>query len=222
MQTEAMSNRVARSDGTAASRRRLLPRGLQWQIKRIVEWPLALLLLLASLPVLAVIALLIKLDSPGPVLFVQERLGRGGRVFRMYKFRTLRWEPEARPVLNPDGSTRVAADDRRLTRVGRWLRTGLDELPQLFNVLRGEMALIGPRPDEPFHRQFYRAHEEAKLSVLPGITGLPQVSGRNDMPWKERIAVDLDYVEHYSLRLDFQIACKTLRTLFTKRGIYGS
>lgn len=195
---------------------------VQWGIKRVLEWFLALVLLLLTLPLQALIALAIKLDSLGPVLFVQDRLGRGGKTFRLYKFRTLRWEPDATPVLNPDGSTRVAPQDPRLTRIGRWLRNGLDELPQFLNVLKGEMALVGPRPDEPFHRRFYTSAEERKLDVLPGITGLPQVSGRNDLPWKERIRLDLEYVDRYSLWLDVKIAWKTLCLLLGRRGEYVS
>jgi lipopolysaccharide/colanic/teichoic acid biosynthesis glycosyltransferase len=196
-------------------------RSVQWVMKKMIEWILALLLLVLTLPVQLLIALAIKLDSSGPALFVQERLGRHGRVFRMYKFRTLRWAPDTSPVLNTDGSTRVEPNDARLTRVGRWLRTGLDELPQLFNVVKGKMALIGPRPDEPFHRRFYTEGEERKLTVLPGITGLPQASGRNEIQWKERVALDLRYIDNFSLWLDFKIAIRTFQTLLRTRGVYA-
>lgn len=186
----------------------------QWMLKRMIEWPVALVLFLLSVPVQLLIALAIRIDSPGPAVFVQERLGRDGKPFRMLKFRTLRWEPGAAPVLNPDRSTRVARADPRVTRVGRWLRTGMDELPQLLNVLKGDMAIIGPRPDEVFHLQYYSEEAKRKLSVLPGITGLPQVSGRNDLPWKERIKLDVFYIENYSLGLDCKIGLKTLRSFF--------
>ena len=194
------------------------PHGIQWTIKRGVEWITALLLLVLTSPLQLLIAIAVRLDSPGPVLFVQERLGRTGRPFHMYKFRTLRWEPGAPPVLNPDGSTHVDPKDRRLTRVGQWLRVGWDELPQLVNVLRGEMALIGPRPDEPFHRRFYTEKEEGKLAVLPGITGLPQATGRTEIPWKERIALDLEYIANYSLWLDVRIVLRTIRLLLFGPG----
>jgi lipopolysaccharide/colanic/teichoic acid biosynthesis glycosyltransferase len=193
-------------------------RELQRGIKRVVEWVVALVLLVLTLPIQLLIALAIKLDSPGPVLFIQERLGRQGKIFKMLKFRTLRWGRGVAPVLNPDGSTRVDADDPRLTRVGRWLRTGWDELPQLVNVVRGEMALIGPRPDEPFHRASYTEEEERKLTVLPGITGLPQATGRNTIPWKQRIALDLHYIDNYSIWLDLKILFRTCLTLLRLQG----
>jgi len=193
---------------------------MQWTIKRILEWLAALMLTIVTAPIQILIALAITLDSPGPVFFIQERLGRKGRPFRMYKFRSLRWEPGAPPSLNPDGSTRVDADDERLTRVGHWLRTGWDELPQLLNVLKGQMAIIGPRPDAPFHRQFYTEAEVRKLTVLPGITGLSQALGRNDIPWKQRIALDLDYIDHYSLWLDLTVVARTLQILVSRRGVF--
>ncbi|MGH9785368.1 MAG: sugar transferase [Terriglobia bacterium] len=195
-----------------------LSQRIQWRLKRGIEWIVALILLLLTFPLQLLIALAVKLGSPGPVLFVQARMGRNGRPFRMYKFRTLRWDPGASPVYNPDGSTRVETNDRRLTRVGRRLRVGWDELPQLIHVLRGEMALIGPRPDEPVHRQFYTAKEEGKLAVLPGITGLPQAMGRNEIPWKERIALDLEYIARYSLWLDLQIVWRTVSLLLFGNG----
>jgi undecaprenyl phosphate N,N'-diacetylbacillosamine 1-phosphate transferase len=196
-------------------------RALQWKVKQVFEWLLAILLLVLTLPLQLLLALAIRLDSPGPALFRQDRLGKGGRVFRMWKFRTLRWEPGAEPVLNPDGSTRVEDSDARLTRVGRFLRLGFDELPQLVNVVRGEMALIGPRPDQPFHRAHYEGREAEKLRVLPGITGLPQALGRNAIPWKERIRLDLYYIEHYSLWLDLKIVAWTAWTVLTRRGVHG-
>lgn len=188
----------------------------EWAAKRIVEWIAAVALLLITAPLQALIAILIKLDSPGPAVFTQTRVGLNGRRFGMHKFRTLRWTPGTPPVLNPDGSTRVDAHDERLTRVGRWLRSGWDELPQLWNVLKGEMALIGPRPDQPFHLQLYPEEERRRLSVRPGITGLPQISGRNDISWAQRRQLDLFYIDHYSLWLDVRIALKTCRAFLQR------
>lgn len=222
-----MSDQIAAAHAEATSRTQSPAlegnerHGLEWTVKRVMEWILALVLLVLTSPMQLLISLVIKLDSPGPALLRQERLGRRGNVFRMFKFRTLRWEPGSKPVLNADGSTRVEPDDARLTRVGRWLRSGLDELPQLLNVLKGEMALIGPRPDEPFHRQFYTKVEEGKLTVLPGITGLPQAFGRNEIPWKQRVALDLHYIENHSMWLDLRIALRTLWALRQKRGVYA-
>jgi lipopolysaccharide/colanic/teichoic acid biosynthesis glycosyltransferase len=192
------------------------PQRWQWAVKRVVEWIAAFALLLITAPLQALMAILIKLDSPGPAVFTQTRVGLNGRRFRMHKFRTLRWAPEAPRALNPDGSTRVEADDERLTRVGRWLRSGWDELPQLWNILKGDMALIGPRPDEPFHLQLYPEEEKRRLSVRPGITGLPQVSGRNGIPWAQRRLLDLFYIDHYSLWLDVRIAVKTCRAFLQR------
>jgi undecaprenyl phosphate N,N'-diacetylbacillosamine 1-phosphate transferase len=196
-------------------------RRLQLAIKRVLEWLIAATLLLLLAPFLLLLALLIKLESAGPVLFVQDRLGRNGRVFRMYKFRSLRWEPGCGPILNPDGSTRVDESDRRLTRLGRFLRIGFDELPQLWNVLKAEMALIGPRPDQPVHRRFYSHNEERKLCVLPGIAGLPQALGRNEIPWKERILLDLYYIDNYSLWLDLKVVLLTIVCVCRRNGIYA-
>jgi len=194
----------------------------QWSIKFVIEWLAALVLLALTAPLQILAAIAIKVDSPGPAIFVQERLGRHGKPFRMYKFRGLRWQPGASLKLNPDGSTRVDADDERLTRVGRWLRLGWDELPQLINVIKGEMAIVGPRPDLPFHRNFYTPEEERKLSVLPGITGLAQARGRNEIPWKQRIALDLEYIDRYSLWLDLIVVARTLRILISRRGLFTS
>jgi len=188
-----------------------LPPG--YPVKLAVEWCLAWLALLLLWPLLLAIAILVARDSPGPVFFAQWRLGRHGIPFMMYKFRTLRWAPGTGPRLRPDGSTEVLADDDRVTHTGRWLRGGLDELPQLWNVLRGEMTVIGPRPDEPFQAVFYALEERRKLAVPPGITGLPQVSGRADIPWKERIRMDLEYLDSYSWRADWSILWRTFATI---------
>ena len=175
--------------------------------KRALDYALAAAGLAAAAPVLLALAAAIRLESPGGVLFVQERLGRDGRPFRLLKFRTMKPAPIE---YNADGSTRVGDADARVTRIGRYLRSGLDELPQLVNILRGEMSLVGPRPDLVHQRVLYASGEERKLEVLPGITGLSAVIGRTDVPWKDRIRIDVWYIDHWNLQLDLQIVIETL------------
>lgn len=188
--------------------------GAQLIVKRAIDYALALVGLVVLSPFFLLTAMAIRLDSPGPVFYIQPRVGKEGRIFSMLKFRTMK--PGSPRLFNPDGSTRVTDDDPRLTRVGKFLRRGLDELPQLLNVLKGEMSLVGPRPDEPFHVTLYQGDEKRKLSVLPGITGLPQAMGRRSVPWKERVAMDLYYVDNYSLWLDLKIALRTALALGRK------
>lgn len=176
--------------------------------KRTFDYVAAAGGLVALSPLLALIAVAIKVDSPGSALFTQERVGKDGRTFRVLKFRTMRAGAPVR--FNPDGSTQVELQDARITRVGRFLRGALDELPQLVNVLRGEMSLVGPRPDMPVHAEQYTAEERRKLTVLPGVTSLAAVMGRNDIPWKQRIAIDLKYIDHWSLWLDARIIAQTV------------
>lgn len=178
-----------------------------YRAKRVLDYVLAAGGLFVAGPAMIGIAAAIALDSPGGVLFAQERLGKDGRPFRLLKFRTMRPAPLQ---YNSDGSTRVDAHDDRVTRVGRYLRGALDELPQLFNVLRGEMSLVGPRPDLVSQRALYAPGEERKLAALPGLTGLAVVVGRTDLPWKERVRVDIWYIEHWSLGLDLRILLETL------------
>lgn len=176
-------------------------------IKRALDYALAAGGLAACAPAMLAISAAIRLESEGGVLFVQDRLGKHGRPFRLLKFRTMKPAPI---LYNPDGSTRVEDGDQRVTRVGRYLRGALDELPQLVNVLRGEMSLIGPRPDMVRQRALYDEGEERKLAALPGITGLSVVLGRNDIPWKQRIAIEIRYIERWSLGLDLRILAQTL------------
>jgi lipopolysaccharide/colanic/teichoic acid biosynthesis glycosyltransferase len=180
---------------------------LGYAIKRALDYGLAAGGLLACAPAMAVIAAAIALDSPGGVLYAQDRLGRGGRPFRLLKFRTMRDAPIR---YHPDGSTRIDPGDDRVTRIGRWLRGGADELPQLVNVLRGEMSLVGPRPDMASQRALYTGEDERKLAALPGLTSLAVILGRNDIPWKQRVAMDVRYIERWSLWLDLRILAMTL------------
>lgn len=181
-------------------------------------WVSGLALLVLAVPV-AVIAGAIKLDSKGPVLFRQERIGKDGKPFRIFKFRSM-----------ADGSehtglgTTTSPEDSRITRIGRVLRQfSLDEIPQLVNVLTGEMSLVGPRPTLSYQVEQYSANERRRLDMKPGVTSLPSVRGRNALSWRKRIDLDVWYVEHWSLWLDLKILCRTLWVaLITREGIYGS
>jgi lipopolysaccharide/colanic/teichoic acid biosynthesis glycosyltransferase len=199
------------------------PRGGVWPAaKRAMDVAGSTALLLLLSPLLLVLAAAVRLDSGRPVLYFQERLGRGGRVFRMTKFRTMQVGRESAFALNADGSLKIREADARITRIGHFLRRySLDELPQLANVLRGDMSLVGPRPDLPFHRDYYNERQARKLLVRPGITGLAQVSGRNALPWGERLKLDVEYVERSSFPLDLRILLRTALRVVRSDGIYG-
>jgi len=199
-------------------------------LRRGLEVLLALLVLALALPLLLVIALAVRLDSPGPALFRQQRLGRGGRAFWLLKFRTMRLGAEMElPLLLQDDPARRLSweqfgklwDDPRLTRSGRFLRRfSLDELPQLVNVLRGEMSLVGPRPILPSQREAYGPAFEAYTTVRPGLTGLWQVQGRNLTSFAERARLDALYLQRRSLRLDLAILLRTLPCVLRGVGAY--
>jgi exopolysaccharide biosynthesis polyprenyl glycosylphosphotransferase len=196
--------------------------------KRALDAVCAAAGLLLLLPLLLLVALLIRLDSPGSIVFRQLRTGLGGRPFWMYKFRTMvENADEIKPHLehlNESGDPRLfkIRDDPRVTRVGRLLRrTSLDELPQLLNVLRGEMSLIGPRPFFPGDLDHYAPHHFARLTVLPGITGLWQVRGRSEvLDFEEVVRMDREYIEGWSFWLDFKILLLTLPAVFRRKGAY--
>jgi lipopolysaccharide/colanic/teichoic acid biosynthesis glycosyltransferase len=169
-------------------------------------------------PVALVCAALVALTSPGPVLFRQRRLGLHGQPFWLLKFRTM--QHNCPPLWNADGSAYTRQDDPRITPVGHFLRsTSLDELPQLVNVIRGEMSLVGPRPDQAEQLRFYAGEEKLKLEVKPGLTGLAQISGRNEIPWERRKALDVEYVCRRSFWLDLWILAKTVPYVLLRRGI---
>lgn len=195
-------------------------------IKRFVDLSGAAIGLLLMGPAMAVIALLIKLDSPGPVFFIQERVGQNGKTFRMFKFRTMVSNAERLldrliDVDNLDQPMFKIKNDPRVTRVGRWLRrTSLDELPQLFNVLRGEMSLVGPRPEEKRIVEQYSYWHRQRLAAKPGITGPMQIGGRGDLSMDERVSLEVDYIENYSLLLDFEIILRTVPAVLFARGAY--
>ena len=198
--------------------------------KRALDLAGALLLVVAFAPLAAVIAVLVKLDSRGPVLHAQLRGGLGGKPFRMYKFRSMRMDAEAlRQTLassnEQDGYLFKMRADPRVTRFGRWLRrSSLDELPQLLNVLRGEMSLVGPRPlpleDLAALTSEYRAWAEERHKVLPGLTGEWQVEGRADCGFEQMVEFDLSYVRRNGLRRDLVLLCRTLPAVLRGRGAY--
>ena len=181
----------------------------------------ALIVLLA--PVFVIVAGLIWFEDRGPVFFTQRRVGQGGRSFVMAKFRTMQVGAEqARPQANDaDGPLFKLRDDPRVTQVGRFLRrTSLDELPQLGNVLRGEMSLVGPRPPLESEVAAYEEDVHRRLLVKPGLTGLWQVSGRSDLSWEDSVRLDLYYVENWSFTSDLRILWRTLRAMRESRGAY--
>ncbi|GAA4367120.1 sugar transferase [Actinomadura sp. NPDC048032] len=195
-------------------------------LKGLVDRVAALGGIVALSPLLLLIAVLIKMSGEGPVLFRQTRVGRGGREFTVLKFRTMVADAEARRLEllaanDHDGVLFKIRQDPRVTRVGRRLRRySLDELPQLFNVLRGEMSLVGPRPPLPDEVAQYGGDVYRRLVVKPGLTGLWQVSGRSDLSWEESVRLDLRYVDNWSLALDLQIMWKTWSAVFRGSGAY--
>jgi lipopolysaccharide/colanic/teichoic acid biosynthesis glycosyltransferase len=173
--------------------------------------------LVVAAPVLALAAILIKLESRGPVFYRQRRVGRGGAAFELWKLRTM--VPGAETM---GAGIYVVEGDPRITRTGRLLRRfSLDELPNLINVLRGEMAIVGPRPTVQEQVDRYTERQRRRLEVRPGITGWAQINGRTSLPWPERIELDVWYVEHRSLRLDLRILGRTARMLATGHGLYS-
>ena len=200
-------------------------RGLVGLAKIVADVTITALLLLLVAPVLLAVAAAVKLDG-GPVFFLQTRIGRDGRTFRMVKFRSMVVDAEKhRAFLAAEdegaGPLFKMRRDPRVTRVGAWLRRySLDELPQLFNVLGGSMSLIGPRPPLPQEAETYTAEERRRLSVRPGMTGLWQVSGRSDLSWDESIALDLHYVDSWTVGLELKIVAGTARAVLGGRGAY--
>ena len=196
-------------------------------LKGTIDRLAALVVLLLASPVLLVLALLVRATSPGPALFKQIRVGVDGRDFRMYKFRSMYVDAEDRLAElqaaneNADGLLFKIRDDPRITPVGTWLRRfSLDEVPQLINVLRGQMSLVGPRPPLPREVEQYGRDVRRRLLVRPGLTGLWQISGRSDLSWEESVRLDLHYVENWSLALDLMIIWKTVFAVLRRQGAY--
>ncbi len=201
-------------------------RGWNLALKRAIDVVVSATTLVLLSPLILLIATLTKLESPGPPLFRQTRIGRNGRPFTLYKFRSMR--PEAEEELSEVGDLDEAEgvffkirEDPRRTRVGRVLRRlSLDELPQMYNILRGEMSLVGPRPALPSEVERYEEWHRRRLGVLPGLTGLWQVMGRSDLAFDEMVMLDLFYIENWSLWLDLKIMLITIPTILSGKGAY--
>ncbi len=186
-------------------------------VKEIIDQSFGWLVLIILSPLFWLIAGLIRLETPGPAFFRQERIGKDGHPFVAYKFRSMVDNAAAMGL-----GLNVASNDSRITRMGKFLRnTSLDELPQLFNVLKGEMSLVGPRPTLASQVAAYNDFQRRRLLMKPGITGWAQVNGRNSIPWEERIKLDVWYLDHWSLSLDLSIMLRTLKTWVRKEGLYG-
>ncbi|HVV37159.1 MAG TPA: sugar transferase [Acidimicrobiales bacterium] len=205
-----------------------LPR-FRSKVKRAIDLVLGSVAVVFAAPIVALVALAIKLDSPGPVFFRQDRVGRGGRHFKVFKFRTMEAGASERLAADPTlakiyehNHFKIPAHvDKRVTRLGRFLRrTSLDELPQLFNVLRGEMSLVGPRPVVPDEVLKYGPLQPAYMAVRPGITGEWQVRGRSEIGYPTRAVIDFIYVHRWGLIHDFLILVRTVPAVLTRRGAY--
>lgn len=208
------------------SPRDLSIRGWNYVVKRSADILLSLLAGLIAGPLMALIALTIRLDSPGPVIYRQTRVGKQGKPFSCYKFRSMVTDADARRQEIADlneatGPLFKVRNDPRQTQVGRLLRRfSLDELPQLYNVLRGEMSIVGPRPNLPSEVEQYQEWHKKRLAASPGITGLWQVSGRSDLTFDEMVLLDIYYVEHWNLALDFHILLRSIPAVLWARGAY--
>jgi lipopolysaccharide/colanic/teichoic acid biosynthesis glycosyltransferase len=188
-----------------------LPTPRPYRLQRMLDWAVLIALSPVLVPVGLLLGLAVALTSRGPVLFRQERVGLNGERFQVYKFRSM-----------VDGDNPLVPDPTRITRVGAVLRRwSLDELPQLLNVAKGEMSVVGPRPTVASQVERYTQDQARRLSVRPGLTGLAQVSGRNSLPWADRIDLDLAYVDSRSLRRDVGILVRTVSTVVTGEGAEG-
>jgi len=186
--------------------------------KRIFDFLGALLSLILLSPLFLIIAILIKIDSPGPVFFKQERIGKNKKPFYPFKFRTM-----VEGAVNKGLGINVSENDERITKLGKFLRKwGIDEFPQLINILRGEMSLVGPRPTLRYQVEKYNDFEKRRLLVKPGLVGWALIHGRNSLTWEERIKYDIWYVDNWCLWLDIKIIFKTFYLIFIKQeGVYG-
>lgn len=190
-----------------------------YYIKCFLDYIVAFLLLIILIPGLIIISINIKLDSKGKVFFLQERLGQKGKIFKIIKFRTM-----VENAINIGDGLHTYAGDGRITKFGSFLRrTSLDELPQIFNVLKGEMSIIGPRPPVPYYPKDYEDYnkiQKQRFKIKPGISGYAQIMVRNSVSWDERIKLDITYLEKMSLLFDIKIFCLSIKSVFTQKDIY--
>ena len=186
-------------------------------VKYLFDKIFSLLLIILLSPFFIIISILIKLESEGSVFFIQERVGKNHKLFNIYKFRTM-----VSDAINKGNGVYTEKDDPRITGIGRFLRnTSLDEIPQLLNILKGDMSIIGPRPTLEYQVKQYDDFQMKRLLMKPGVTGLAQIRGRNSISWPERIKHDVEYIEKWSIWLDIKILVKTVFVIFKKEGIYG-
>jgi lipopolysaccharide/colanic/teichoic acid biosynthesis glycosyltransferase len=203
-------------DPSASRRAGVRSMPFQDAAKRTLDLVIAGIGSVLTAPVVALLALAIRLESPGHPIYRQARVGKDGKEFSIYKLRTMVCGAEF-----TGAGLAIQEGDQRITRVGALLRRySLDELPNLWNVLRGEMSIVGPRPTLPVQVQQYSERQRGRLAVKPGITGWAQVNGRAALPWPERIELDLWYVEHFSLAIDLKILARTVRMVLTGHGLY--
>lgn len=188
-------------------------------IKDMFDRILAFMMLIILSPIFLIISILIKFDSKGDILFKQERLGKNGLVFEIYKFRTM-----CDNAINTGSGIYTFENDPRITKIGNFLRkTSLDEIPQLINILKGEMSFVGPRPPLTYHPNKYENYpdiQKRRFEVKPGLTGLAQAVGRNSFTWDQRIELDVEYVEKFNILFDIKICFMTVFSVIGKKGIY--
>ena len=187
--------------------------------KRIFDLVLAIISLPFWLIILVVVGPMIYFQDKGSIFYNAPRLGKDGKIFKMYKFRSMKMN--APDLRNEDGSTFNAEDDPRLTKIGKFIReTSLDETPQLLNIIKGDMSIIGPRPDLPEHMELYEGNEARKLEIRPGVTGYNQAYFRNTIPWKERIKNDIYYIDHLTMWMDIKVFFKTAVSVLKREDVF--
>lgn len=201
--------------------------GFTYTVKNLFDFFFSLLLLILLLPLFLVIAIIIRIDSRGGIFFTQIRIGRNGKKFTLYKFRSMIADAESMKKTisagneSADGVTFKMRQDPRITRFGSFIRKfSIDELPQLFNVVKGDMSLVGPRPSIPEEVAEYSEDDKKRLQIKPGITCLWQVSGRSDLPFKQQVELDKEYIKSKSIILDIKILLKTIPAVLTGKGAY--